>query len=136
MQKLEKMDGTLLMALRKAMQFNIVTMCQILDNPVATRTWQKYENGDLNIPDKVIEQVYNLAYRYHEIKESGVVISYTKTLSDWESMGIRTQNALVDWKLHQAIFCSEIVDSIVFTLVETEGKLPRVKKIPKGEVVH
>ena len=136
MEHLEKMDGTLLTALRKAMQFNIATMCQILDKPIAARTWQKYESGDLNIPDKVVEQVYNLCYRYHEIKESGVAISYARSLDDWQKMEIRTQNALVDWKLHQAIFCSEIVDSIVFTLVQTDGKLPRVQKIPKTETVH
>lgn len=136
METLDKMDGTLLMALRKAMQFNIVTICQILDDPIKARTWQKYESGDLNIPDKIIQQVYNLAYRYHEIKKSGVVISYTKSLDDWVKMEFRTQNALVDWKLHQAIFCSEIVDSIVYTLVKTDGKLPRVQRIPKNEVVH
>jgi hypothetical protein len=133
---IEKMDGTLLTALRKAMQFNIATMCQILDKPIAARTWQKYESGDLNIPDKVVEQVYNLCYRYHEIKSSGVAIQYSKSLNEFSKLGIPTQNMLVDWKLHQAVFCSEIVESIVFTLLETDGKLPRVQRIPKAETLH
>ena len=132
--EIEKLDGTLLLAMRNALHLNVATICKLLRKPITVRTWQKYECGQLNIPEKVVEDVFEIAFRYHKIKSSGEPISYAKSLDDWLKMDLKTDNSFLDWKMHQAIFCSEIIDSIVFTIKESDGKLPRVSKISKADI--
>ena len=132
MEKLEKMNGLMLVAIRKAMHFNIATICQILDRPISVRTWQKYENNTLNIPDKVIEQVYALAFRYNKIKCSDDTVRFIRTFEEWRELGFKDD--VVEWTLHKAVFCSYVIDTLVFTIVDSDGKLPRVQKIDK--VLH
>ena len=122
---LRNLNPLLLESLRKAMQLRIIEISAMLESPVAARTWQKYESGDLAIPEKVAENVFALAKRYKKIKDSGLYVHYAPSHAEFKKLGLSSvPDDYIQFKLEQAVYCSGIIEEYCCTCEESGAKFP------------
>lgn len=123
-----KIDGTLLQAIRLGMFLSVNEIITTVRNPVNARTWQKYETGELKIPEIVAEDMYYLCTDFTEFKKdhSNKDIVFSKKFEDFTPDLNYSLDSAIQFKFHQAAFCqciTEIYSADVEEMAKQSGKL-------------